>query len=60
MITHNLRTVLVGADGKIVRIYSGNEWTHRHRARRPPGRRGGSPAVTAPRRDRTSRRLSGA
>ena len=27
MITHNLRTVLVGADGKIVRIYSGNEWT---------------------------------
>ena len=26
-ITHNLRTVLIGADGKIVRIYSGNEWT---------------------------------
>ena len=26
-ITHNLRTALVGADGRIVRIYSGNEWT---------------------------------
>lgn len=25
-ITHNLRTILVGADGRIVRIYSGNEW----------------------------------
>jgi len=26
-ITHNLRTALVDADGKIVHIYSGNEWT---------------------------------
>jgi protein SCO1/2 len=26
-ITHNLRTTLVGADGRIVRIYAGNEWT---------------------------------
>lgn len=26
-ITHNLRTVLVGADGRILHIYSGNEWT---------------------------------
>jgi protein SCO1/2 len=26
-ITHNLRTILVGADGRIVRIYPGNEWT---------------------------------
>lgn len=26
-ITHNLRTVLVGADGHILRIYSGNDWT---------------------------------
>ena len=26
-ITHNLRTVLVGADGRVVRIYSGNDWT---------------------------------
>jgi len=26
MITHNLRTVLMGADGKIAHIYSGNEW----------------------------------
>jgi protein SCO1/2 len=25
-ITHNLRTILVGADGRITRIYSGNEW----------------------------------
>jgi len=25
--THNLRTTLVGADGRVVRIYSGNEWT---------------------------------
>jgi protein SCO1/2 len=25
-ITHNLRTVLMGADGKIAHIYSGNEW----------------------------------
>lgn len=26
-ITHNLRTVLIGADGRLARIYSGNEWT---------------------------------
>ena len=26
-ITHNLRTILVGADGRIAKIYSGNEWT---------------------------------
>ena len=25
--THNLRTVLVGADGRVARIYSGNAWT---------------------------------
>jgi protein SCO1 len=26
-ITHNLRTVLVGADGRIVKYYSGGDWT---------------------------------
>jgi protein SCO1/2 len=26
-IVHNLRTALIGADGKLVRIYRGNEWT---------------------------------
>lgn len=26
-ITHNLRTFLVGADGRIVKIYSGGDWT---------------------------------
>jgi protein SCO1/2 len=26
-ITHNLRTVLMGADGRVARVYSGNEWT---------------------------------
>lgn len=26
-ITHNLRTTLIGADGRIEKIYSGNEWT---------------------------------
>lgn len=26
-ITHNLRTVLVGADGRLARIYSGSDWT---------------------------------
>jgi protein SCO1/2 len=26
-ITHNLRTAIVGADGKLVKIYTGNEWT---------------------------------
>jgi len=26
-LTHNLRTALVGADGRLVKIYSGNEWT---------------------------------
>jgi protein SCO1/2 len=41
-ITHNLRTVMVGADGRILRIYSGNDWTPstvladlRNAARRP-------------------------
>jgi protein SCO1/2 len=28
-ITHNLRTTLIGEDGRIVRIYSGNEWSPR-------------------------------
>jgi cytochrome oxidase Cu insertion factor (SCO1/SenC/PrrC family) len=26
-ITHNLRTAVVGADGKIAKIYSGSDWT---------------------------------
>lgn len=26
-ITHNLRTGLIGRDGRVIRIYSGNEWT---------------------------------
>lgn len=26
-IVHNLRTVLIGADGRIVKLYSGNRWT---------------------------------
>ena len=26
-ITHNLRTILAGADGKVVKIYAGNQWT---------------------------------
>jgi protein SCO1/2 len=26
-ITHNLRTILIGADGRIVQIYSGSDWT---------------------------------
>ncbi len=26
-ITHNLRTYLIGADGRVLKIYSGNEWT---------------------------------
>ena len=26
-ITHNLRTILAGADGRVARIYSGNDWT---------------------------------
>lgn len=26
-VTHNLRTTLIGADGRIVQIYSGSEWT---------------------------------
>jgi protein SCO1/2 len=26
-ITHNLRTALLGADGKLVKVYTGNEWT---------------------------------
>jgi protein SCO1/2 len=27
LITHNLRTVLAGADGRIAKIYGGNDWT---------------------------------
>jgi cytochrome oxidase Cu insertion factor (SCO1/SenC/PrrC family) len=26
-LTHNLRTFLIGADGRIVKNYSGNDWT---------------------------------
>ena len=26
-IVHNLRTALIGADGKIVKVYPGNQWT---------------------------------
>jgi len=26
-ITHNLRTFLIGADGKVVKVYSGSDWT---------------------------------
>src|SRR4029079_19758314 len=26
-ITHNLRTVIIDADGKLVKVYTGNEWT---------------------------------
>lgn len=26
-ITHNLRTTLIGADGRIAKVYSGNDWT---------------------------------
>ena len=26
-ITHNLRTILVGADGRIIKIYAGGDWT---------------------------------
>jgi protein SCO1 len=26
-ITHNLRTAIVGADGRLVKVYTGNEWT---------------------------------
>jgi protein SCO1 len=26
-IVHNLRTVLIGADGKVAKVYSGNQWT---------------------------------
>jgi cytochrome oxidase Cu insertion factor (SCO1/SenC/PrrC family) len=26
-ITHNLRTAIVDAEGKLVKIYTGNEWT---------------------------------
>ena len=27
LITHNLRTILAGADGRIAKIYGGNDWT---------------------------------
>ncbi len=26
-ITHNLRTVIIGADGKLAKVYTGNDWT---------------------------------
>ena len=26
-ITHNLRTVIIDADGKLVRVYTGNDWS---------------------------------
>jgi protein SCO1/2 len=26
-ITHNLRTAIIGADGKVVKVYTGNDWT---------------------------------
>jgi protein SCO1/2 len=26
-ITHNLRTAVIGADGRLLRVYTGNEWT---------------------------------
>jgi hypothetical protein len=26
-ITHNLRTVIVDKDGKVVKVYTGNDWT---------------------------------
>jgi protein SCO1/2 len=26
-ITHNLRTTLIGADGRLLKVYSGNDWT---------------------------------
>ena len=26
-ITHNLRTVIIGADGRLLKVYTGNEWT---------------------------------
>jgi protein SCO1/2 len=26
-ITHNLRTAIIDADGKVVKVYTGNEWT---------------------------------
>jgi len=26
-ITHTLSTTLIGPDGKVIRFYSGNEWT---------------------------------
>ncbi len=26
-ITHNLRTAIIGADGKLVKVYTGNDWT---------------------------------
>jgi len=26
-ITHNLRTAIIGADGRLVKVYTGNEWS---------------------------------
>ena len=26
-ITHNLRTAIIDANGKLVKVYTGNEWT---------------------------------
>ena len=37
-ITHNLRTAIVDADGKLVKVYTGNEWTPDQVARRSRSR----------------------
>jgi hypothetical protein len=26
-ITHNLRTAIIGTDGRVLKLFSGNEWT---------------------------------
>ncbi len=36
-ITHNLRTAIVDADGTLVKIYTGNEWTPDQAPRRLEG-----------------------
>ena len=40
-IVHNLRTALVGADGKIVKVYPGNQWKASEAARDFAGATGG-------------------
>ncbi len=40
-IVHNLRTVLIGADGKVVKVYSGNRWTPAEVAREYAAAAGG-------------------